>query len=145
MQIKSTITNSNGQNAAHAYCFYNDKLVVVYNKIKDHWTPPGGGVEVGESLVDAMHREIKEEVNMKVLHMQIIGYQDIFEPAKTSSQARFLCIVEPFGPFKNDPDGDITKVELIEPQDYKKYFDWGKIGDHLIERALEIKSGLKNR
>jgi len=55
------------------------------------------------------------------------------------SQTRSVCIVEPFGPFTNDPDGDITKIELIDPANYKKYFDWGEIGDHIMQRALELK------
>ena len=36
-----------------------------------------------------------------------------------------------------DPDGDITELKLIDPADYKKYFDWGKIGDHIMQRALD--------
>lgn len=29
-------------------------------------------------------------------------------------------------------------VNFIDPKDYKKYFDWGKIGDRIMERAMEI-------
>ncbi len=47
--------------------------------------------------------------------------------------------MEPSGDFKEDPDGEITEIKLINPKDYKQYFDWGEIGDHLIKRALEIK------
>jgi hypothetical protein len=51
-----------------------------------------------------------------------------------------VCIVEPDGAFVCDPDGDITKIELINPKDYKKYFDWGEIGDHIMQRSLELKA-----
>ncbi|WP_412069276.1 NUDIX domain-containing protein [Rubrivirga sp. IMCC43871] len=30
------------------------------------WTPPGGGVEVGESLAEAVRREVKEETGLDV-------------------------------------------------------------------------------
>lgn len=160
MQIKSTLTNQSGQvldviyndvdsetelgdkkiNAVHAYCFCGDKLVVVYAENKGYWTPPGGGVEKGESVRDAVRREVKEESNMKIIRQHIIGCQDITEPQGTVSQTRSVCIVEPYGPFVKDPDGDITKIELIDPKDYKKYFDWGEIGDHIIQRALELKA-----
>lgn len=32
----------------HAYCFVGGKLVIVYSDAKGYWTPPGGGVELGE-------------------------------------------------------------------------------------------------
>ncbi len=160
MEIKSTLTNRLGQvlnvvyhdiynefdikdkkiKGAHAYCFYGDKLVLVYSDKKDRWTPPGGGVEEGESVRDAVIREVKEETNMKVLKHCFVGFQEMFEPKGIINQTRSICIVEPYGPFIADPDGgEITKIELIDPKDYKKYFDWGIIGDHIIQRALLLK------
>jgi ADP-ribose pyrophosphatase YjhB (NUDIX family) len=161
MEIKSTLTNRSGQvldviyrdvesefdfedkkiSGVHAFCFYGDNLVVVYSDKKGYWTPPGGRVEVGESVRDTVTREIKEETNMKVLKQRFIGYQDISDPAGVISQARSVCIVEPYGPFAQDPDGgEITKIELIDPKEYKKYFDWGEIGEHLMKRALQVKT-----
>ncbi|MEK7642197.1 MAG: NUDIX hydrolase [Patescibacteria group bacterium] len=158
MEIKSTLTNRLGQilnvvykegdptldledktlQGVHAYCFYKGKMIVVYAEKKGYWTPPGGGIEVGETYEDAVIREVKEETNMKVLNQQIIGYQDIYEGDRVIRQTRSFCIVEPIGGFTADPDGDITKIELIDPEDYKKYFDWGQIGDRIMSKALEI-------
>lgn len=86
-----------------------------------------------------MAREVREETNMKVLYQEIIGYQDVYEPEKTIRQTRSFCVVEPYGEFVADPDGDITKIELIDPLDYKKYFDWSAIGDRIMQRAIELK------
>ncbi len=95
---------------------------------------------MGESAEDAAIRETKEETNMKVLQYEFIGIQDIFESNRTISEVRFVCMVETYGPFVSDPDGDITEIKLIDPKDFKQYFDWGKIGDHLMARALELKA-----
>lgn len=38
-----------------------------------------------------------------------------------------------------NPDGDITEIKLIDPKDLKQYFDWKRIGDRILERALELK------
>ena len=159
MEIKSTLTNRSGQvlkvlyrdinsesdipdkkiKGVHAYCFYNDKLVLVYSDKKGYWTLPGGGVEIRESAREAVTREVKEETNMKVLKQCFVGFQEIFESERVVNQTRSVCIVEPYGPFVADPDdGEITKIELIDPKDYKKYFNWGEIGDHIVKRAVEM-------
>lgn len=126
----------------HAYCFYQDKLLVVFSEEGGYWTPAGGGVEEGESAREAAIREVHEESNMKVLAHRFIGYQDIIWPDRIETQTRSVCLVEPYGDFVSDPDGDITEIRLIDPKDFKDYFDWGIIGDHIMERALEIKKSL---
>ncbi len=159
MKIKSTLTNSSGQvldivyeegldpnknldgrifQAVHGFCFYKDKIVIAYANDKGYWTIPGGAIEKGETYEEATVREIHEESNMKVLHQELIGYQDIYEPDRTIRQTRSFCIVEPYGDFVSDPDGDITEIKLIYPKDFKQYVDWKKIGDRLMERALEM-------
>jgi len=159
MEIKSQLTNSSGQvldivyyegkdpyqdlegkkfTGVHGFCFCNGKLVVVYAENKKYWTPPGGAIEPGETYEEAVIREIKEETNMKVLHQELIGFQDIYEPNRTIRQTRSFCIVEPYGDFVSDPDEDITEIKLIDPKDFKQYFDWLKIGDRIMERALEM-------
>jgi len=163
MEIKSTLTNKSGQilkvvyrdiesesdvgqkiKGVHAYCFYGDKLVLVYSDKKGYWTPPGGGVDEGENAQEAVIREVKEETNMKVLKQRFVGFQEIFEPERIINQTRSVCIVEPYGPFSEDPDeGEITKIELIDPKDYKKYFDWGVVGDHIMERVLQLKDEME--
>ena len=127
----------------HAYCFYGDKFVIVYTPTNQCWTPAGGGVETGETPEEAIIREVLEETNMKVLKQAFLGCQDIFEPGRTVTQTRSVCIVEPYGDFLSDPDGDITEIKCIDPLEYKKYFDWGIVGDHLMERALKLKDILE--
>lgn len=158
MEIKSKLTNRAGNtfdviyrdinsiielgnrkvSAVHAFCFCGGKLVVVFSEKKNYWTPPGGAVEKGESVEETVIREVKEETNMRVIKQKLIGYQDIFELAQIVTQTRSFCVAEPIGKFVNDPDGDVTEIKLIEPNDYKKYFDWGEIGDRIMEQALQL-------
>lgn len=159
MQIKSKLINHSGQELAvvyyegldpyknlegkmlqgvHAFCFWGDKLAIVYHQDKKYWAPPGGGIEQGETYEEAVIREVKEETNMRVLHQELIGFQDIYEPDRVVRQTRSFCIVEPYGDFVADPDGGISEIKLIDPQDYKQYFDWLEIGDHIMEIALEM-------
>ena len=125
----------------HAYCFCDDKLVVVYAEEKKSWGPPGGAVEPGETIEEAVVREVFEETNMRVLKQQVFGYLEAFEPERTL-QTRSVCIVEPIGDFVSDPDGDVTEIKLIDTKDTNNYFDWGKNGLRQLERALMIKETL---
>ncbi len=164
MEIKSQFKNRNGKmidyvfregidptenldgkilQAVHGFCFYGDKLVVVYANDKGYWTFPGGGIEQGETWQESTVREVKEESNMKVLYQELIGYIDVYEKDKIIRQIRSLCVVEPYGDFVSDPDKDITEIKLVEQKNYGMYVKWGEVGDYIVKRALEIKSGLK--
>lgn len=129
----------------HAICFCGDKMLLVYDG--KSWGPPGGGIEKDESYQDAITREIREESNMRVLHQQWIGYQDVSDMNGNfvERQARMFCIVEPIGEFVSDPDNDIFEIKLIDPSDHKQYFDWLKVGDRIMERAVEMKREWNNK
>ncbi len=75
---------------------------------------------------------------MEVLKHKFIGFIEVEEPQGKIIQTRSVCIVKPYGPFVKDPDGDITEIKLIDPKDYKQYFDWGEVGDWIMERALVL-------
>jgi hypothetical protein len=77
---------------------------------------------------------------MEVLNYAPIGYQEVHFDEKIFNQLRYVCKVKPYGAFESDPDGSITQIKLIDPKDYKQYFDWGEIGDRIINRAIELKN-----
>jgi 8-oxo-dGTP diphosphatase len=43
-----------------------DKYCIVYNKKHDKWGLPGGHLEDGETLLQALSRELKEEVGIEI-------------------------------------------------------------------------------
>lgn len=125
-----------GKNLQQSYgvCFYNSKLVITRGF--GGWNLVGGHIEKGESPEEALVREAVEESNMRVLKQIPIGYQTVTSPDGTVDyQLRSFCIVEPIGKFVSDPAGSVTEIKLIDPKDYKNYFNWGKIGDRIMERA----------
>jgi 8-oxo-dGTP diphosphatase len=50
-------------------CLTNGKLLLINHKIyvnRDFWAPPGGGVELGQSLHSTIEREFMEETGLSV-------------------------------------------------------------------------------
>lgn len=125
--------------------FVGDKFLVVNNIEKPgSYTPAGGSREKGEHPDDTLIREIQEESNMKVLEYKPIGYQRVIDTSgiqKPYYQLRYFCKVEPYGPFVSDPAGKVTEVLEVDLSNYKSYFDWGEIGDRIIEKAYQLNSG----
>lgn len=74
MTAKESITVGVG-----AVVFRGDDVLVIKRgkpPFEGHWSIPGGGVDHGESLRDAVHREVREETGLEI---EIISLIDVFE------------------------------------------------------------------
>lgn len=122
----------------YGVCFCGGQMIIGQRSKNQQWGIIGGTIEPSETYKQTLAREIEEESNMKILAALPVGYQIIYEPTKTICQLRYVAVVEPFGPFIADPDEGITAIKLIDPAEYRNYFDWGQIGARIIQRSYEL-------
>ncbi len=89
----------------------------------DTWRLPGGGIEEGESPVDAVKREVMEEVGLEVLEIKNIGIYEDDEPDKKGEMTHYIFNmfrVEVVGEEKiSDEFPEIKWIERSELRDAK--------------------------
>jgi ADP-ribose pyrophosphatase YjhB (NUDIX family) len=52
--------------SVYAIIVHDGKIALVTNQSSGKYFPPGGGVEIGETLTDALRREVKEETGLEI-------------------------------------------------------------------------------
>ncbi|MDO8626752.1 MAG: nucleotide exchange factor GrpE [Candidatus Magasanikbacteria bacterium] len=67
-------------------------LLVRGPKFGDFWTIPGGKVDLGETVEQALRREIKEEISVEIGKVEFVQFQDAINPPSYHEPKHFLFI-----------------------------------------------------
>jgi ADP-ribose pyrophosphatase YjhB (NUDIX family) len=101
---------------------HQDRIVLIRRRDNDLWALPGGGMELGESIVDTAVREVKEESGLDVEVTGLIGvYTNPYHVmAYTDGEVRqqfSLCFTTRLvgGDILIDPES--TDIACTNPQD----------------------------
>lgn len=132
-----------------------NKICLVRDKGETRFTPPGGGVENGETGLEALYREFLEEAQFSPLNVKILGSLEVINPnadsdiQKHNLQVRFVCEVSNFVEFIPLKDGFETEErifvnykELPEYVNFVKKYSSGKrqfdMVIDFIEKKIEL-------
>ena len=88
--------------AARAIIIRENKISLIYSTNKKYYKLPGGGIEPGENPVEAMIREVKEEVGLVVIPETVQDYGYVrrihrgkYEPLFIQDNYYYICETEP--------------------------------------------------
>jgi ADP-ribose pyrophosphatase YjhB (NUDIX family) len=103
---------------ARALIFQGDRVLLAQDLKHGHHFPPGGGVEFGESVTDALTREVQEELEWDVRPSHFVGcLEHSWQGKRNSFEINFYFVCE------------IVKGESAEPRSRE---------DHLRSEWIEI-------
>ena len=127
----------------------NDGNVLVQNRKKDSWsgiTFPGGHIEPGESFVDAVIREVKEETGLVISNVKVCGLKQW----ETRDGHRYIVICYKTcsfsGKIVSSNEGEVywTKLEEINKEDLASGMEYmiqlfinDNVSEHFLERNNE--------
>jgi len=75
--------------AVSALLFDGQRVLLVLRRDIDWWNLPGGGMELGETVEEAVKREVREETGLEVEVEQLVGVYS--KPQKQEIVLAFRC------------------------------------------------------
>jgi len=103
----------------------NDEILLIKHKRKNMWLPVGGHVERGETLIEALKREIKEELNIEV-DVDTEPFYVMKEPNELTHH--FNCIIK----------NGTMKIKKDEITDYKWFSKKDLEEEEIVNELKEI-------
>ena len=103
-----------------ALCIKDNKILLVYKKSIGWYITPGGKIDSGETDLDCLKRELKEEVGCEFSNAKFYEtFQSITHDNKTIEIKTYLCDL--VGDIKLNPNDSITAyvwAALVEANSY---------------------------
>ena len=111
---------------------------LLQDRIKNDWkgyTLPGGHIEQGESIVDAVIREMQEETGLTIRHPHLCGVKQF--PLEEGRYIVFLFETEEFeGDLRSSEEGTMHWIEEKELSKVNLVEDFGDLIEVMLNDTL---------
>jgi 8-oxo-dGTP diphosphatase len=107
------------------------------------YTLPGGVVERGESTVDALTREVKEETGLKITGIDHLAYAVHVEDVRRNDRAVSFVFVAAYTGLLNprDPDGFIVEARFVPVEEAEEMIPITPLREPLANYLRDRRAG----
>jgi len=108
--------------------------------LKGHWSLPGGAVELGETLPEAIQREVREETGLEISILEVIEVFDrISRDADNRPRYHYVLIDFLCTPVAGSarPGSDVEAVAWAHPEEFPHY-QLSEKARAIIEKGLAL-------
>lgn len=111
---------------------YQNRWIFCQHRLRSTWELPGGHREPGEAIVDAAHRELREETGATAYDLRPLSVYSVTEGGHQGFGMLFFAEVTALGPL---PELEIARIALFgEPPSALTY---PRVIHRLLARAME--------
>lgn len=124
----------------------DDVLLIKRGKapFKGQWSIPGGGLECGERIKDAVIREVREETCVEI---ELIGLLDVFDaiPATDDQSLNHMVIIDYVAEWtagEPSPGDDAVEAEFVSVETAIARLSWD-VTRQAILRAVNVRGAFR--
>ena len=124
-------------------CLYQDKILFVKHKYgvsEGLWTLPGGYVELGESLTNAIEREVLEETGIKTQALELLAIRHMNNEKEVKGLISDLYIVFKLEYRGGEPSADdlleVTDTQFIPVAELDTH-PISSLSKHIVQQKIK--------
>lgn len=134
--------------SVYGLIFNEDKTKILLSKQWDGYDYPGGGIKKGERILEALKREVHEEVGVKINGGKLVACEDDFYLSKKDKILHSILLYYVIDKFTGEPNInniDKTETDYIHGSEWIDVKKVGKIKFYnsvdnveVVQKALKI-------
>ena len=130
-----------------ALIYDDERLLLIRHKYlgeeNEFWAPPGGGVDFGEPLLDALRREVREETGLNLINAEFRFINEFIAPPLHAVEF-FFHVSETDGAVKTGTDPEMGSDQIIEDVQYLPFHTIRMMKDKKKHNILQGNTNINN-